>query len=197
MARICVQPSSWRDKINGDNENRHAVGTVFLSMWSRMFAGRFVSLAAVPTIVLGSQAIAWAQSAIAPMDYSQEAVVVEQSRTFLKFDDDGTGRREVYMRLRTQSEAGVQQFGQLVFGYNSANERAEIAFVRVHKPDGIVVATRKVILRAFNDTALAGTTADQHKNRGPGHWRGFQTMPRLAKPFAGLKDLTQQMIGRN
>jgi len=141
MARICVQPSSWRDKINGDNENRHAVGTVFLSMWSRMFAGRFVSLAAVPTIVLGSQAIAWAQSAIAPMDYSQEAVVVEQSRTFLKFDDDGTGRREVYMRLRTQSEAGVQQFGQLVFGYNSANERAEIAFVRVHKPDGIVVAT--------------------------------------------------------
>src|SRR6516165_1744390 len=140
MARICVQPSSWRDKINGDNENRHAVGTVFLSMWSRMFAGRFVSLAAVPTIVLGSQAIAWAQSPIAPVDYSQEAVVVEESRTFLKFDDDGTGRRDVYMRVRTQSEAGVRNSVKLVLGQTSSNERPNIAFMREHKPAGMIVA---------------------------------------------------------
>jgi transglutaminase-like putative cysteine protease len=106
-----------------------------------MFAARPVSLAVFPAVVLGCQAIAWAQSPIVPSDYSQEAVVVEQIRTRLKFDDDGTGRREVYMRVRTQSEAGVQQYGQLVFGYNSANERAEIPFVRVRKPDGTVVAT--------------------------------------------------------
>jgi uncharacterized protein YbaA (DUF1428 family) len=135
------QRAGGGDKTNGDNENRQAIGTVFFSMWSRMFARRLVSLAAVSAIVLGCRGIARAQSPIAPVDYSQEAVVVEESRTLLKFDDDGTGRREVYMRVRTQSEAGVQQFGQLVFGYNSANERAEIAFVRVHKPDGIVVAT--------------------------------------------------------
>ena len=31
--------------------------------------------------------------------------------------------------------------GQLVFGYNSANERADVSFVRVRKPDGTVVQT--------------------------------------------------------
>lgn len=40
------------------------------------------------------------------------------------------------MRIRVQSEAGVQQLGQLVFGYNSANERLEIDSVTVHKADG-------------------------------------------------------------
>jgi tetratricopeptide (TPR) repeat protein len=76
-----------------------------------------------------------------PIDHSKEAVVVEQSRSLYRFEDDGTGRRETQVRLRIQSEAGVQQFGQLVFGYNAANERPEITFVRVRKPDGTIVET--------------------------------------------------------
>ena len=42
-------------------------------------------------------------------------------------------------RIRVQSEAGVQQWGQLQEGYNSANERVEIPYVRVLKEDGTVV----------------------------------------------------------
>ncbi len=38
-----------------------------------------------------------------------------------------------------QSEAGVQQWGQIQVGYNSANERVEMAYVRVVKADGNVV----------------------------------------------------------
>ena len=38
-----------------------------------------------------------------------------------------------------QSEAGVQQWGQIQVGYNSANERVEIAYVRVIKADGSIV----------------------------------------------------------
>jgi tetratricopeptide (TPR) repeat protein len=38
-----------------------------------------------------------------------------------------------------QSEAGVQQWGQIQVGYNSANERVEIGYVRVIKADGSVV----------------------------------------------------------
>ena len=38
-----------------------------------------------------------------------------------------------------QTEAGVQDFGQLRFGYNSANDRMEIGYVRVTKPDGTIV----------------------------------------------------------
>ena len=72
-------------------------------------------------------------------DYSQEAFVVEQYRSTYRFESDGTGRKETVARIRVQSEAGVQQWGQILVGYNSANERVEIAYVRVIKEDGSIV----------------------------------------------------------
>src|SRR5271169_6078652 len=72
-------------------------------------------------------------------DYSQEAFVVEQYRSRYRFESDGTGRKETVARIRVQSEAGVQQWGQIQVGYNSANERVEIAYVRVVKADGSIV----------------------------------------------------------
>jgi tetratricopeptide (TPR) repeat protein len=72
-------------------------------------------------------------------DYVQESFVVEQMHSRYRFEADGTGRKEVTARIRVQSEAGVQQWGQLQVGYNSANERVEIPYVRVLKEDGSVV----------------------------------------------------------
>src|SRR5215471_4071052 len=72
-------------------------------------------------------------------DYSQESFVIEQMHSRYRFDADGTGRKETTARIRVQSEAGVQQWGQLQEGYNSANERVEIPYVRVLKADGSVV----------------------------------------------------------
>jgi tetratricopeptide (TPR) repeat protein len=72
-------------------------------------------------------------------DYSQEAFVVEQYRSLYRFENDGTGRKETTARIRVQSEAGVQQWGQIQVGYNSANERVEIPYVRVIKADGSIV----------------------------------------------------------
>jgi tetratricopeptide (TPR) repeat protein/transglutaminase-like putative cysteine protease len=72
-------------------------------------------------------------------DYSQEAFVVEHYRSTYRFESDGTGRKETVARIRVQSEAGVQQWGQLQEGYNSANERVEIVYVRVVKADGTIV----------------------------------------------------------
>jgi tetratricopeptide (TPR) repeat protein len=72
-------------------------------------------------------------------DYSQEAFVVEQYKSIYRFENDGTGRKETIARIRVQSEAGVQQWGQIQVGYNSADERVEIAYVRVIKADGTVV----------------------------------------------------------
>lgn len=72
-------------------------------------------------------------------DYSQEAFVIEQYRSIYRFENDGTGRKETIARVRVQSEAGVQQWGQIQFGYNSANERVEIVYVRVIQKDGSVV----------------------------------------------------------
>src|SRR6266700_4844056 len=72
-------------------------------------------------------------------DYTQESFVIEQMHSHYRFEADGTGRKETVARIRVQSEAGVQQWGQLQEGYNSANERVEIPYVRVLKEDGSVV----------------------------------------------------------
>ncbi len=74
-----------------------------------------------------------------PADYSREPYVVEQLLTRERFENDGTGRRELTARIRVQSDAGVQRLGQLVHGYSSGNERFEIGYVRVRKPDGSVI----------------------------------------------------------
>src|SRR3954462_1774193 len=76
-----------------------------------------------------------------PSARSAEAAVVEQSHTSVRFEDDGTGSRDEYLRVKAQSEAGVQQWGQVVMGYNAATERLEIPLVRVHKADGSTVDT--------------------------------------------------------
>src|SRR6266487_4481391 len=70
---------------------------------------------------------------------SQESFVIEQMHSYYRFEADGTGRKETKARIRVQSEAGVQQWGQLQEGYNSANERVEIPYVRVLKEDGSII----------------------------------------------------------
>ena len=72
-------------------------------------------------------------------DYSQEPFVIEQYNTSVRNENDGTGERDVTARILVQSDAGVQQLGQLVFGYSSANEQMDVRYVRVRKPDGSVV----------------------------------------------------------
>jgi Flp pilus assembly protein TadD len=75
---------------------------------------------------------------VAP-DYSQQSFVVEKMRTTYRFESDGTGKRELLARIKVQSEAGVEQWGQIIIGYSSANERVDIPYVRVLKADGSTV----------------------------------------------------------
>jgi tetratricopeptide (TPR) repeat protein len=82
-----------------------------------------------------------AANAVKTPDYTEESFVIEQMHSHYRFEADGTGRKETTARIRVQSEAGVQQWGQLLEGYNSANERVEIPYVRVLKEDGSVVKT--------------------------------------------------------
>ena len=79
--------------------------------------------------------------AIAKPDFSQEAFVDEQDLTRIAFENDGTSTREDSVRLRIQSEAGVQRYGVLTFAYQNATEAVDIDYVRVTKPDGTVVVT--------------------------------------------------------
>jgi len=73
-------------------------------------------------------------------DYSQEAIVLEQLKMFYRFEKDGTGQRDLSVRVRVQTEAGLERFGQLVFAYSSANENLDVDFLRVRKADGSVIS---------------------------------------------------------
>ena len=114
---------------------------------------QIIALTLVFSFLLGTASIVRSQSpvqstkpAAAPAeaakqkpDYSQEAVVVEQVNTAYRFERDGTGQRELSLRVKVQSDAGVERFGQLIFGYSSGNEKLDMDFVRVRKADGTVV----------------------------------------------------------
>ena len=92
-----------------------------------------------PTATAAEKAADAVNSEAKAHDYSQESFVIEQMHSHYRFEADGTGRKETTARIRVQSEAGVQQWGQLQEGYNSANERVEIPYVRVLQQDGTVV----------------------------------------------------------
>ena len=76
---------------------------------------------------------------VAVPDTSQEAFVIERYKTLYRYEKDGRGVREMSTRVKIQSDAGVQQFGQLIFPYSSANEKIDFNFVRVRKSDGTVI----------------------------------------------------------
>jgi hypothetical protein len=81
-----------------------------------------------------------AQSAGAD-SYRNEALVFERYETVYRMNADGTGERDLHVRMRVQSEGAAQQFGVLSFSYAAASETPQIKFVRVHKADGTTVDT--------------------------------------------------------
>jgi tetratricopeptide (TPR) repeat protein/transglutaminase-like putative cysteine protease len=74
-------------------------------------------------------------------DTSQEGALIQQYATRVRYENDGTGYHEVTAAIRIQSQAGVEQYGQLRFGYSSATEKLQVDYVRVRKPAGQVVET--------------------------------------------------------
>lgn len=74
-----------------------------------------------------------------PSDHSREPFVIEQYFSTARFQNDGTGARDIAVKARVQTDAGAQQLSQIVFAFNSASEQIDVRYVRVRKPDGKVV----------------------------------------------------------
>lgn len=89
-------------------------------------------------------------------DYSQEPFIVELLQNKVRFENDGTGEKEQIVRIRVQSDAGVQQLGELVFGYSAANESMDVIYVRVRKPDGTVVTAAPDAIKDMTSTVARG-----------------------------------------
>ena len=114
----------------------------FLVATSFLLAAPLTSFQPVHAQTTNTKPQAPAKSPEAPRqkpDYSQESVIVEHRSMAYRFERDGTGQYELRFRAKIQTDAAVEQFGQLVFGYSAANEKLEMDFVRVRKADGTVV----------------------------------------------------------
>lgn len=71
--------------------------------------------------------------------YSNEPFVIERHFVTVRFENDGTETRELSARVRVQTDAGAQQFRQLVFSFVSSNEEASVRSITVHTRSGDVV----------------------------------------------------------
>jgi Domain of Unknown Function with PDB structure (DUF3857) len=66
-------------------------------------------------------------------DYSQEPYVFERFVTHAAFQNDGTSRADLEVVVNVLSEAGARRFGQVVFSYNSSDQKLEVISVEVRK----------------------------------------------------------------
>src|ERR1700682_3481272 len=123
---------------------------------------------------------------------SEEAAVFERILNRVHFENDGREVSETEAVIRMQSQAGVEEFGQLVFGYSSATEKFEVEYVRVLKPDGQVVVTPESTAQDFAPDVLkeAPMYSDYRQRHisvaalQPGDTLEYRTVIRVLTPLA-------------
>ena len=128
----------------------------------------------------------------ASADFSQEPQVVEKYYTTARFENDGTGERDVEARIKVQTDAAAQKLAELVFSYSSPDEKIEVRSVTVYRPDG---SNATAPLDAAKDTAAAAIQntpayGDYREVRiptpalHPGDTLEYRIAIRIIKPFA-------------
>lgn len=112
-------------------------------------------VSALLSVLLGAILVsAQPQTASSAPDVSQEAYVFEHLNQSVRFENDGSGVREIKAAVRIQSQAAIRDFGQLVFGYSTANEDLTIDYVRVRTSDGQVIETPAASAQDFAPQTL-------------------------------------------
>src|ERR1035438_10088638 len=159
---------------------------------SRVLIG--LALIALPIFSLLTAAWAQAPPSSPPKNgaNSEEAAVFDRILNRVRFENDGTQVSESEAVIRIQSEAGVEEFGQLVFGYSSATEKLEVEYVRVRKPDGQVVVTPDSTAQDFAPDVLreAPMYSDYRQRHisvaalQPGDTLEYRTVTRVLTPLA-------------
>jgi transglutaminase-like putative cysteine protease/tetratricopeptide (TPR) repeat protein len=123
---------------------------------------------------------------------AEESAVFERILNRAHFENDGTEVSETEAVVRIQSQAGVEEFGQLVFGYSSATEKLEVEYVRVRKPDGRIVVTPESTAQDFAPDVLreAPMYSDYRQRHisvaalQPGDTLEYRTVTRVLTPLA-------------
>jgi hypothetical protein len=74
---------------------------------------------------------------------------IELIETHLRFEADGSSRKEVHTRIKINDELGARQFARINFDFNRSFEQIEIPLVRITHPSG---GTADVLPSAITDT---------------------------------------------
>src|SRR6267143_3759329 len=166
---------------------------------SRVVVGLLLVAAVVCSVVwmLSADGIAQSpapsgQKASSANSNSEEAAVFERILNRVHFENDGTEMSETEAVIRIQSQAGVEEFGQLVFGYSSATEKLEVEYVRVRKPNGQVVVTPESTAQDFApDVLKEAPMYSDYRQRHisvaallPGDTLEYRTVIRVLTPLA-------------
>ncbi|MFZ1917736.1 MAG: DUF3857 domain-containing protein [Terriglobales bacterium] len=125
-------------------------------------------------------------------DHAQEAAIFQRILNRARFETDGTGVEETEAVVLVQSQAGVEEFGQLVFGYSSATEKLDVDYVRVRKPDGQVIVTPETTAQDFAPDVLkeAPMYSDYRQRHisvaglRPGDTLEYRTVTHIVTPLA-------------
>jgi transglutaminase-like putative cysteine protease/tetratricopeptide (TPR) repeat protein len=126
------------------------------------------------------------------VDNSGEAAIFERILNRVRFENDGTSVEETEAIVLIQSEAGVREFGQLVFGYSSATEKLDVEYVRVRKPDGQLIVTPETTAQDFapdvlKDAPMYTDYRQRHISVAalrPGDTLEYRTVTRTSTPLA-------------
>ena len=125
-------------------------------------------------------------------DYSREAFVIEQYFTTARFENDGTGLREIAVKVRVQTDAGAQQLSELVFPLNAANEQMDVRYVRVRKQDGTAAtigpsAVKDSVAAVVRDAPAYSDSKEKHiavPSLAPGDLLEYEVATRVVTPPA-------------
>ncbi|MGA2431415.1 MAG: DUF3857 domain-containing protein, partial [Candidatus Acidiferrum sp.] len=86
---------------------------------------------------------------------------IELLETRIRFEANGTCRKEVHVRVHINSELGVRQFSRLTFDFNRSYEQIEIPLVHITHASG---GSADILPSAVTDqpnSAVAGAPAYQ------------------------------------
>lgn len=100
-------------------------GFVFLILFSILSFRNSVAQAAPP-------------SALESQNASENAVVIEQLSTSVRFENDGSSHQTSQQRVKILTEAGLQRFGIVTFNF-IAGQEFKLDTLEVHRKDGSVV----------------------------------------------------------
>jgi tetratricopeptide (TPR) repeat protein len=119
-------------------------------------------------------------------------VTIELDSLKVRFENDGTGTRQIDVRVKAGTDEGVTELKTISFDYDSANEKVELRFLRVTKPNGSIVEAKPDALSddlapaakdapAFSELREAKVTVPA---MAPGDTLSYEFVTSVVKPAA-------------